>query len=57
MKTDFSGQINGLVPAMVVFLAHQGYSIDSIHYVALRDDGSLTERDSRWRQWGADRLL
>jgi hypothetical protein len=43
MKTDFSGQVDGLVSAMAVFLAHQGYTIDSIHYVTLRDDGTLAE--------------
>jgi hypothetical protein len=45
MQTDFSGQVDGLVPAMAVFLAHQGYTIDSIHYVTLHDDGTLTEHD------------
>ena len=43
MKTDFSGQVDGLVPAMAIFLAHQSYTIDSIHYVTLHDDGTLSE--------------
>jgi hypothetical protein len=43
MKNDFSGQVDGILPAMAVFLAHQGYRIDSIHYVTLHGDGSLTE--------------
>ena len=43
MKNDFSGQVDGILPAMAVFLAHQGYRIDGIRYVELRGDGSLTE--------------
>jgi len=43
MKNDFSGQVDGILPAMAVFLAHQGYRIDSIHYVTLHGDGTLTE--------------
>lgn len=43
MKNDFSGQVDGILPAMAVFLAHQGYRIDNIRYVMLHDDGSLTE--------------
>ena len=43
MKNDFSGQVDGILPAMAVFLAHQGYTIDSIHYVSLHADGTLTE--------------
>jgi hypothetical protein len=43
MKNDFSGQVDGILPAMAVFLAHQGYTIDSIHYVTLHPDGTLTE--------------
>jgi hypothetical protein len=45
MKTDFSGQVDGLLPAMAVFLAHEGYRIDSIRYVTLHGDGSLTPHD------------
>jgi hypothetical protein len=45
MKSDFSnGLVDGLMPAMVVFLAHQGYNIDSIHYVSLESDGTLRPR-------------
>ncbi len=43
MKNDFSGQVDGILPAMAVFLAHQGYRIDSIRYVTLHGDGSMTE--------------
>jgi len=43
MKNDFSGQVDGILPAMAVFLAHQGYTIDSIHYVTLHGDGTLSE--------------
>ena len=43
MKNDFSGQVDGILPAMAVFLAHQGYHIDSIRYVTLHGDGSLTD--------------
>ena len=43
MKNDFSGQVDGILPAMAVFLAHEGYTIDSIHYVTLHSDGTLTE--------------
>ncbi len=43
MKNDFSGQVDGILPAMAVFLAHQGYRIDSIRYVTLHGDGSMTD--------------
>ena len=34
IKNDFNNElVNGLVPAMVVFLAKEGYSIDSLQYV------------------------
>ena len=46
MKNDFSGQVDGLLPAMAVFLAHEGYRIDSIQYVTLQPDGSVTPRDA-----------
>ncbi len=42
MKNDFNNQlVDGLMPAMVVFLARQGYTIDSIQYVSLGSDGTL----------------
>ena len=45
MQTDFNnGLVDGLMPAMIVFLAHQGYTIDSIHYVAVDGSGTLHER-------------
>jgi hypothetical protein len=46
MKVDFgSGLVDGLMPAMIVFLSHEGYSIDSIHYVAMSGDGQLHEHE------------
>ncbi|HUB65846.1 MAG TPA: hypothetical protein VL981_00005, partial [Candidatus Methylacidiphilales bacterium] len=45
MKTDFNNQlVDGLMPAIIVFLARQGYTIDAIDYVTLRHDGSLVRR-------------
>jgi hypothetical protein len=45
MKTDFNNQlVDGLMPAIIVFLARQGYTIDAIDYVTLRHDGSLARR-------------
>ncbi len=42
MKTDFNNQlVDGLMPAMIVFLARQGYPIDSIQYVVLEHDGTV----------------
>jgi hypothetical protein len=46
MKVDFnSGLVDGLMPAMIVFLAHEGYTIDSIHYVSMTADGLLHEHE------------
>ena len=45
MKTDFNNQLfDGLMPAMVVFLAREGYPINGIQYVVLGHDGILHER-------------
>ena len=42
MKNDFNNQlVDGLMPAMIVFLAREGYSINSIQYVVLGHDGAL----------------
>jgi hypothetical protein len=42
MQTDFNNQqVDGLVPAIAVFLAREGYSIDSLQYVTLGHDGTL----------------
>jgi hypothetical protein len=42
MKNDFNNEVvDGLMPAIIVFLARQGYHIDDIQYVALDHDGSL----------------
>jgi hypothetical protein len=45
MKNDFNNEmVNGLLPAMVVFLGRQGYSIDSLQYVVLTHDGTVRKR-------------
>lgn len=42
MKNDFNNElVDGLMPAMIVFLGREGYSIDSITYVTLDHDGTL----------------
>jgi hypothetical protein len=44
MKTDFNNQfVDGVMSAMIVFLAREGYSINSIQYVVLGHDGALHE--------------
>jgi len=46
MKNDFNNQmVDGLMPALVVFLGRQGYTIDSIEYVSLDRDGTLHLRN------------
>ena len=58
MKTDFNnGLVDGLMPAMVVFMAHQGYTIDSVHYVTIDGDGTLHEHDKAGAKRRADHLL
>jgi len=45
MKVDFNNQlVDGLVPAMVVFLARAGYPIRDIQYVSLTSDGGVGPR-------------
>ncbi len=42
MKTDFNNQlVDGLMPAMIVFLAREGYPINGIQYIVLAHDGTL----------------
>ncbi len=42
MKTDFNNQlVDGLMPAIIVFIAREGYPINGIQYVALDHDGTL----------------
>jgi hypothetical protein len=42
MKNDFNNQlVDGLMPAIVVFLSRQGYSIEAIDYVTLSHDGTV----------------
>ncbi|MCE0521878.1 MAG: hypothetical protein LV480_03095 [Methylacidiphilales bacterium] len=45
MKTDFNNQLmDGLMPAIIVFLAREGYPINGIQYVVLDHDGALHPR-------------
>jgi len=45
MKNDFNNQlVDGIMPAMIVFIAREGYPITNIQYVALAHDGSLHPR-------------
>jgi len=42
MKNDFNNQlVDGLMPAIIVFLAREGYAINDIQYVTLDHDGTL----------------
>jgi len=42
MKTDFNNQLmDGLMPAIIVFLAREGYTINNVQYVVLDHDGVL----------------
>ena len=44
MKNDFNNElVDGLMPAMIVFLAREGHTINSIQYVTLNHDGSLSK--------------
>jgi hypothetical protein len=46
MKVDFNNQlVDGLVPAMAVFIARGGYPITDIQYVSLNGDGGVGPRD------------
>ena len=48
MKNDFNNQlVDGLMPAIIVFLAREGYSIDDIQYVSLDHDGTLHPHGER----------
>ncbi len=48
MKNDFNNDlVNGLMPAMVVFLAREGYTIDSVTYVNLTSNGTLAPKGSK----------
>jgi hypothetical protein len=48
MKTDFNNQlVDGLAPAIVVFLVREGDAIHSIQYVSLDHDGVLHSRDEK----------
>jgi hypothetical protein len=45
MKVDFNNQlVDGLTPAMIVFLARAGYPITDIQYVSLTGDGGVEGR-------------
>jgi len=46
MKVDFNNQlVDGLTPAMIVFIARGGYPITDIQYVSLNGDGGVGPRD------------
>jgi hypothetical protein len=48
MKVDFNNQlVDGLMPAIVVFLAHAGYSINDIQYITLDHDGNVHPRGGK----------
>jgi hypothetical protein len=50
MKVDFSNQlVNGIVPAMAVFLARDGNQITDIQYVSLASDGGIHPRSEYGR--------
>jgi hypothetical protein len=63
MKSDFDNQlVDGLLPAIVVFLARENYSINSIAYVSLGHDGTLHPHSSSGATgvqitYGDDRVL
>ena len=45
MKVDFNNQlVDGLTPAMIVFMARAGYAITDIQYVSLNTDGGVGPR-------------
>ena len=47
MKNDFNNQlVDGLMPAIIVFLAREGYAINDIQYVTLDHDGNLHPKGS-----------
>jgi hypothetical protein len=46
MKNDFNNQlVDGLMPAIAVFIGRLGYSINSLQYVTLDHDGIIHPRD------------
>jgi hypothetical protein len=48
MKSDFNNQLmDGLMPAIVVFLSRLGYTIDGIEYVSLDHGGALHPRGEK----------
>jgi hypothetical protein len=45
MKNDFNNEmVNGLLPAMIVFISREGHSIDNLQYVTLGHDGTVHPR-------------
>jgi hypothetical protein len=47
MKNDFNNQVvDGLMPAIIVFLARQGYHIDDIQHIVLDHDGNIHAQGS-----------
>jgi hypothetical protein len=48
MKNDFNNDlVDGLMPAIIVFLARQGYSIEDIQYITLDHEGNLHPRGEK----------
>jgi hypothetical protein len=46
MKVDFNNQlVDGLTPAMMVFIARAGYPVTDLQYVSLNGDGGVGPRD------------
>jgi len=42
MQNDFNHEmVNGLLPAMIVFISREGYDIDNLQYVTLGSDGTV----------------
>ena len=51
MKVDFNNQlVDGLTPAMIVFIARAGYPITDIQYVSLNGDGGVGPRDKAGKE-------
>jgi hypothetical protein len=44
MKVDFNGTVDGLLPAIVVFLARNNYEISELQYVTLDSEGNIHPR-------------
>ncbi len=46
MEVDFNHEmVNGLLPAIIVFLSREGHSIDNLQFVTLGHDGTVHPKD------------